>query len=429
MGAYLSMQNKDLNELMDWASDIFSFLFALEMFVKWVALGLPQYFAERWNRFDCFIVCLAAVSFASRVLHPIPLVVRVFRALRSLRILRLLKQTRSVTRLLETLMYAATPILNVLLVTLLMVYVYALFGMALFADMPQASPHANFRTISVAMQTLFVALTGDGWTELMHECMDYRPLAFIYFVWFYLSAVVLMQQLLLGIIVDIFSSVVRLEHCTVTPAHITAFAEKWGYYDPLCTHFIQECELPVFLARVPPPFGYRGKAVAKSTEAMQKIASRIEVPCLHGRIHFVELFAALLQDALGIRCTEMVASTTLHNLARLIAEKYPTIQQDEVSYRLLQWRAMNLIQRRVRAWLAARHLRKLREEQAAKAAAAVSTPGLGVLSAAVGVPMGVCCGSGLSGEDMQVDSPRPQRFSLDPHSNFNAQPAAGPRAM
>lgn len=67
-------------------------MFALEMFMKMYALGLPSYFMSLFNRFDCFVVSTGILEII--LVHMGVMSVMGISVLRCIRLLRLLKVTR-----------------------------------------------------------------------------------------------------------------------------------------------------------------------------------------------------------------------------------------------------------------------------------------------------------------------------------------------
>lgn len=70
-------------------------MFALEMFMKMYALGLPSYFMSLFNRFDCFVVSTGIIELI--LVHMGVMSVMGISVLRCIRLLRLLKVTRLVS--------------------------------------------------------------------------------------------------------------------------------------------------------------------------------------------------------------------------------------------------------------------------------------------------------------------------------------------
>lgn len=69
-------------------------LFAVEMFLKMYAMGLPSYFISLFNRFDCFVVSVGILELI--LVHMDVMSVMGISVLRCIRLLRLIKVTRYV---------------------------------------------------------------------------------------------------------------------------------------------------------------------------------------------------------------------------------------------------------------------------------------------------------------------------------------------
>merc|ERR1712096_300558 len=48
-------------EMLYQLNKVFTFIFIAEMALKWLALGITQYFKDKWNRFDALIVFASIV--------------------------------------------------------------------------------------------------------------------------------------------------------------------------------------------------------------------------------------------------------------------------------------------------------------------------------------------------------------------------------
>lgn len=76
----------------DNANKLLLSMFALEMFMKMYALGLPSYFMSLFNRFDCFVVSTGIMELI--LVRTGIMSVMGISVLRCIRLLRLLKVTR-----------------------------------------------------------------------------------------------------------------------------------------------------------------------------------------------------------------------------------------------------------------------------------------------------------------------------------------------
>ena len=124
-------ENPRLMEILRWINLIFAILFALEMVIKWFALGIKYYFSSMWSTLDFIIVMVSLVSVAVEDSANLS-------ALRSLRTLRALRPLRAISRwqgmkiVVNALMFAIPAIFNVLLVCLVFWLVFSILGVQLF---------------------------------------------------------------------------------------------------------------------------------------------------------------------------------------------------------------------------------------------------------------------------------------------------------
>ena len=83
----LVTEGSPTNTLIDGSEVFFTVIFAAEMIIKWVALGIPLYLQEPWNWLDMTVVLMAFIS----VIPGLPNI-KVFRTFRVLRPLKSIKQ-------------------------------------------------------------------------------------------------------------------------------------------------------------------------------------------------------------------------------------------------------------------------------------------------------------------------------------------------
>ncbi|NXA61079.1 SCN3A protein, partial [Mohoua ochrocephala] len=86
-------QRKNIKVLLDYADKIFTYVFILEMVLKWVAYGFQTYFTNAWCWLDFLIVDVSLVSLVATALGFSEL-----GAIKSLRTLRALRPLRALSR-------------------------------------------------------------------------------------------------------------------------------------------------------------------------------------------------------------------------------------------------------------------------------------------------------------------------------------------
>ena len=176
------------------ANGVFGAIYTVEAVLKLTGLG-RQYWSTYWNWFDFFIVLaylvglVLTLTIGARDLT----IINIFRVLRIVRIFRLLNFLQGLKKLLNTLLLALPPLANIVALTLLIYFVFAIIGMALFGGLRGcndcfANFYSNFTTFHRAMLFLFRFNTGESWHVLMRECALINPLAYPYFIVFIIGA-------------------------------------------------------------------------------------------------------------------------------------------------------------------------------------------------------------------------------------------------
>lgn len=167
--------------------------FVAELTLRLAAVGFrPDRFLRRgWNVFDLlavgasFVPGLGANATALRVA-------------RMLRVARLLSVLPDVSVLLTGLRRAARPAFGLLLLTMLMMYLYAIVGWSLFA---KADPE-HWGDVGLAMLTLFQLLTHKDWPPILAAVREASPFAVPYVVSFLVITVLIIVQFMIAIVLS-----------------------------------------------------------------------------------------------------------------------------------------------------------------------------------------------------------------------------------
>uniref|UniRef100_A0A8C4GLP4 Voltage-dependent L-type calcium channel subunit alpha n=1 Tax=Dicentrarchus labrax TaxID=13489 RepID=A0A8C4GLP4_DICLA len=175
--AIATEHHKQSQRLTDWqdnANKLLLSMFALEMFMKMYALGLPSYFMSLFNRFDCFVVSTGIMELI--LVHMGVMSVMGISVLRCIRLLRLLKVTRywtSLSNLVASLLNSVRSIACLLLLLFLFIVIFSLLGMQVFGgkfNFPNKSkPRSTFDSFPQALITVFQILTGEDWNAVMYD--------------------------------------------------------------------------------------------------------------------------------------------------------------------------------------------------------------------------------------------------------------------
>ena len=117
-------------------NEFFTWIFFLEMILKIIGLGFHNYRQDSYNVFDAVIVIISLVDWT---LSRIPNLnagsaLNAFRALRLLRMMKLSKSWKALATILQKTAKSLKDISNFSLLLLLFMYIFALLGMELFAN-------------------------------------------------------------------------------------------------------------------------------------------------------------------------------------------------------------------------------------------------------------------------------------------------------
>uniref|UniRef100_A0A3B3CXY8 Voltage-dependent L-type calcium channel subunit alpha n=1 Tax=Oryzias melastigma TaxID=30732 RepID=A0A3B3CXY8_ORYME len=167
-------QSQRLTNWQETTNKLLLSMFALEMFMKMYALGLPPYFMSLFNRFDCFVVSIGILELI--LVHMGVMSVMGISVLRCIRLLRLLKVTRywtSLSNLVASLLNSVRSIACLLLLLFLFIVIFSLLGMQVFGgkfNFPsQPQPRSTFDSFPQALITVFQILTGEDWNTVMYD--------------------------------------------------------------------------------------------------------------------------------------------------------------------------------------------------------------------------------------------------------------------
>lgn len=134
-------------------------IFVVEAVVK-IGSTFPRpyrYFMDPWNVFDFAIVAVSFLPIGSEYLA-------VLRLVRLLRVLRLVRALPKLQVLVGALLKSIPSMGYVALLLFLLFYVYSVAAVFLFG----ANDPVHFKSLPVAMVSLFRLVTGDAWTDVMY---------------------------------------------------------------------------------------------------------------------------------------------------------------------------------------------------------------------------------------------------------------------
>ncbi|KAJ8277576.1 hypothetical protein GJAV_G00076860 [Gymnothorax javanicus] len=241
-------QRKVVKVVLEFADKIFTYIFILEMLLKWTAYGFKKYFTNYWCWLDFLIVEVSLVSLVANTLG-----YSEFGAIKSLRTLRALRPLRALSRfegmrvVVNALIGAIPSIMNVLLVCLIFWLIFSIMGVNLFAgkfgrcvnrtgyiynvsminnksdclavndtQFYWTKVKVNFDNVGAGYLALLQVATFKGWMEIMYAAVDSRAVEeqpikeinlymYLYFVIFIIFGSFFTLNLFIGVIIDNFN--------------------------------------------------------------------------------------------------------------------------------------------------------------------------------------------------------------------------------
>uniref|UniRef100_A0A8D9B9F1 Voltage-dependent T-type calcium channel subunit alpha-1G n=1 Tax=Cacopsylla melanoneura TaxID=428564 RepID=A0A8D9B9F1_9HEMI len=229
------------------ANYVFTFVFAVEMFVKVVSAGMfygtEPYFKSGWNIMDGLLVIVSIIDLLMSIISDsspkIFGILRVFRLLRSLRPLRVINRAPGLKLVVQTLLSSLRPIGNIVLICCTFFIIFGILGVQLFkgtffyCDGPNVkhvrnrtdclmdkrnqwvNHKYNFDDLGKALMSLFVLSSRDGWVNIMYTGLDavgvdqqpienYSEWRLLYFIAFILLVGFFVLNMFVGVVVENF---------------------------------------------------------------------------------------------------------------------------------------------------------------------------------------------------------------------------------
>ena len=162
-----------LSETLATTNLVLTLAFLAEMVLKLCADGCVGYLSDPFNRFDGAIVFLSVTDLVVTYYQiEIGVNTSVLRAMRLLRVFKLVRSWTKLRRVIEAMLSAVGQLVDLFILLLLVIFIFALLGMTLFggkftpASGFDAPPRTNFDSIQDAMLTVFVVISGENWNDV-----------------------------------------------------------------------------------------------------------------------------------------------------------------------------------------------------------------------------------------------------------------------
>uniref|UniRef100_A0AAQ4PTR9 Sodium channel protein n=1 Tax=Gasterosteus aculeatus aculeatus TaxID=481459 RepID=A0AAQ4PTR9_GASAC len=359
---------------------VFIVIFTTECLIKIFALRC-YFFTVAWNIFDFVVIVLSIVGI---VLADIiekyfvsPTLFRVIRLARIGRVLRLIRAAKGIRTLLFALMMSMPALFNIGLLLFLVMFIYAIFGMANFAYVKKTDgldDMFNFETFGNSMICLFQISTSAGWDNLLSPIMASSPeecdlryvntgtntrgncgspsMGIAFFVSYIIISFLIVVNMYIAIILENFSVATEESTEPLSEDDFEMFYEVWEKFDSEATQFIEFSMLSIFADTLSEPL-----RIAKPNRI--KLIS-MDLPMVSGdRIHCLDILFAFTKRVLG-------ESGEMDALKQQMEEKFMMTNPSKVSHepitstlrRRLEEVSATVIQRCYRRHLVRRHMKQ-----------------------------------------------------------------------
>uniref|UniRef100_A0A3Q1FTH0 Sodium channel protein n=1 Tax=Acanthochromis polyacanthus TaxID=80966 RepID=A0A3Q1FTH0_9TELE len=245
-------QRRVIKTILEYADQVFTYVFVVEMILKWVAYGFKTYFTNAWCWLDFLIVDVSLISLTANILGYSELgAIKSLRTLRALRPLRALSRFEGMRVVVNALVGAIPSIFNVLLVCLIFWLIFGIMGVNLFAGkfyycfnetseeyfLPEdvnnkteclaliqdnftevrwKNVKVNYDNVGMGYLSLLQVATFKGWMDIMYAAVDSREVEsqpmyednlymYLYFVCFIIFGSFFTLNLFIGVIIDNFN--------------------------------------------------------------------------------------------------------------------------------------------------------------------------------------------------------------------------------
>uniref|UniRef100_A0A3P8VCP4 Sodium channel protein n=1 Tax=Cynoglossus semilaevis TaxID=244447 RepID=A0A3P8VCP4_CYNSE len=240
-------KRRTIKIILEYSDKVFTYVFVIEMLLKWVAYGFKTYFTNAWCWLDFFIVDISLISLVANWMGYSELgPIKSLRTLRALRPLRALSRFEGMRVVVNALVGAIPSIFNVLLVCLIFWLIFSIMGVNLFAgkfyycvnttsgeyfhmdvvnnrsecmvteDARWVNVKVNYDNVGKGYLSLLQVATFKGWMDIMYAAVDSREVEeqpsyeinlymYMYFVIFIIFGSFFTLNLFIGVIIDNFN--------------------------------------------------------------------------------------------------------------------------------------------------------------------------------------------------------------------------------
>lgn len=167
-------------------------VFTVELLMRMVAAGSWRvWLKDPWNVMDFVIVAICYIPSVGSLAG-------LARTIRILRTLRAVVAFPDLRKIVAGLLKSLPGMTHVATLLLMLMYMYAVIGTAIFGD---AAPQ-YFGTLHRSVLTLFQCVTLEGWNSIMEAVLPAYPYGWVFFVSYIFLATFILFNLFVGVIVS-----------------------------------------------------------------------------------------------------------------------------------------------------------------------------------------------------------------------------------
>jgi len=362
----------EFEDAMAYANYVFTVIYTLEAILK--IIGTRKfYFYKSWNIFDFVIVVFAWLGIVmdnvmdNSVIDPS--ILRSFRVFRVARILRIIQMAKGIRRLLYTLICSLPALINIGTLLLLIIYIYAVVGVAMFGYVRRQgtlNDQVNFERTPAAIVLMTRLATSAGWNDVLDAIMvappdcdanlyesangtsgdcGFKEFAIAYFSSFVLIAFLIMINMYIAVILDNFSEAQQADEIGIDEDDINLFYEKWKVFDPKATQFLNVSKLRDLVGQLSQPLGI--------PEVTEDDILQLDIPLYPSdRAHCIDVLQALISRTLGPNNNTDEFDMIKELMAESFRAAFPTLAAEVVEtttkQRLREIRAAIVLQKAFR---------------------------------------------------------------------------------
>ncbi len=168
-------------------------IFILEALLKMTAVApqIDRYFRDGWNVFDFSVIVFSLIPATGDF-------AMIARLARLLRVVRLVSTIPELRLIVSTLVRSIPSMMHVMTLMSVIFYIYAITGYQLFHE----HDPTHWRSLGIALLTLFRVVTLEDWTDVMYTAMDFHSMAWLYFVSFVVLGTFVVVNLFIAVVIN-----------------------------------------------------------------------------------------------------------------------------------------------------------------------------------------------------------------------------------